>query len=328
VDPTQDCLDEHVGNHDFSEHVDIGLGELPDLCISWLAIDPAGPNNDTFKNLEFTFTPDPATGDYGVGESVVQVPITCDALIGAALPVRLSDIPCEGPDRDAILATFVNLGYPITRVDYYEYEFNVLLEEFPVDSDGDGLLDDDEINLHGTDPLDPDTDDDGLNDGDEVNVHGTDPLDGDTDDDGLTDGDEVNVHRTDPLDADTDDDGLEDGVEVATGMDPLDSDTDDDGIPDGQDVEFIQNAINALPSGVFNSTGPGTRTALLARFDDIEVLIAANKLPKALLAIKDLRRHVDGCGASPDRNDWILECTAQVQIRAFLDLLATNLAAP
>ena len=55
-----------------------------------------------------------------------------------------------------------------------------------MDSDGDGLLDSDEINVHGTNPLDPDTDDDGLSDGDEVNVYGTDPLDADSDDDGLT----------------------------------------------------------------------------------------------------------------------------------------------
>jgi len=46
------------------------------------------------------------------------------------------------------------------------------------------------------------------------------------------------------------------------------------------------------------------------------------------MAISDLRRHLDGCGARPDKNDWILECTAQVQVRDFLDLLATNLAAP
>ena len=40
-----------------------------------------------------------------------------------------------------------------------------------VDSDGDGLLDDEEINIHGTDPNDPDSDDDGLNDGVEVGYH-------------------------------------------------------------------------------------------------------------------------------------------------------------
>ncbi len=46
----------------------------------------------------------------------------------------------------------------------------------PADTDGDGLSDEQEQQL-GTDANDPDTDGDGVNDGDEVNVHGTDPLD-------------------------------------------------------------------------------------------------------------------------------------------------------
>lgn len=44
----------------------------------------------------------------------------------------------------------------------------------PVDTDGDGLSDLDEINIYGTDPLNPDSDGDGQSDGDEV-VAGTDP---------------------------------------------------------------------------------------------------------------------------------------------------------
>jgi hypothetical protein len=60
-----------------------------------------------------------------------------------------------------------------------------------LDSDGDGLTDADEINIYGTNPLNPDTDGDGLTDGDEVNIYGTDPLNPDTDGDGYSDGDEV-----------------------------------------------------------------------------------------------------------------------------------------
>lgn len=86
--------------------------------------------------------------------------------------------------------------------------------EGPLDSDGDGLLDDEEP-TYGTDPYDPDTDDDGLSDGEEVKEYRTDPLNPDTDYDQLSDGyDEVHKYGTNPLDRDTDDGGVADGHEV------------------------------------------------------------------------------------------------------------------
>ncbi len=107
----------------------------------------------------------------------------------------------------------------------------------PPDTDGDGLTDDDETNLHGTNPALADTDGDGLSDGDEVNVHGTDPLDANSDGDSLSDGDEVDVYGTDPLSNDTDGDGLGDGAEVnIRGTDPTNPDTDGDGLSDGAEV--------------------------------------------------------------------------------------------
>ena len=120
------------------------------------------------------------------------------------------------------------------------------LEVF-LDSDGDGLSDEVETTVHGTDPFDPDTDDDGLSDGEEVLTYGTDPLDDDSDNDGLSDGEEIDGadgdpgtpgDTTDPLDEDSDDDGLSDGEEVLDeGTDPLDADTDDDNLTDGQEVQ-------------------------------------------------------------------------------------------
>jgi len=70
-----------------------------------------------------------------------------------------------------------------------------------VDSDEDGLTDAQEIAI-GTNPNDPDSDDDNLSDGDEVNTHGTDPLDEDTDDDGFNDNEEIDA-GTDPNDPDS-----------------------------------------------------------------------------------------------------------------------------
>ena len=98
-----------------------------------------------------------------------------------------------------------------------------------IDSDDDGLTDNDEVQTYGTDPANADTDEDGLEDGQEIELN-TDPLIADSDEDGLLDGEEVDNYGTDPLTADTDEDGLPDGDEVNDyGTDPLNSDTDGDG---------------------------------------------------------------------------------------------------
>ena len=145
------------------------------------------------------------------------------------------------------------------------------------DTDSDGISDDDETGIYGTDPgladtdadgiddgneliywgdpgyltnhdgdgftnnlLDPDADNDGLLDGEEVNTYGTNPVLTDTDGDGLTDYEEVNLAApTDPVLADTDGDGLTDKEELdrIPPTDPLLADTDGDGFSDGDEVD-------------------------------------------------------------------------------------------
>lgn len=92
-------------------------------------------------------------------------------------------------------------------------------EEEPIDTDGDGLSDEEEGEL-GTDPNDPDTDGDGVNDYDEV-LWGINPLNPDTDGDGLNDT-EGSEYGTEPSLFDTDGDGFGDGEEVWSGTDPND----------------------------------------------------------------------------------------------------------
>ena len=108
------------------------------------------------------------------------------------------------------------------------------------DTDGDGLLDGQELFIHLTDPTHPDTDGDGMPDGWEVK-YGLNPLDSedallDTDNDSfdsdwndnLTESEiYANLYEylngTDPTNGDTDNDGMSDGWEVFWGFQPLNS---------------------------------------------------------------------------------------------------------
>jgi hypothetical protein len=117
------------------------------------------------------------------------------------------------------------------------------------DSDLDGLIDDDEINIHLTDPFDSDSDDDGLSDGYEVNISSTNPNDDDGDSDGLSDGDEV-FYSTNPNQSDSDSDGLSDGLEVNTYLtNPALADSDGDSYNDSYEVTegSDPNDYNELP---------------------------------------------------------------------------------
>jgi hypothetical protein len=151
-----------------------------------------------------------------------------------------------------------------------------------VDSDGDGLPDNAEVNEFGTDPANPDTDGDGLLDGDEV-FNFINPLSLDTDNDGLFDGDEVLQYGTDPTLPDSDFDGLFDRAEIMPfGTDPTNPDTDNDGLNDGSEVLiFNTNPFNPdtdndhLNDGpeVFvagtNPTNPDTDQDLLLDGDEV-----------------------------------------------------------
>ena len=220
--------------------------------------------------------------------------------------------------------------YPLTGCAFYanadqaNFDGDAQGDQCDPDDDNDGLSDEDE-RLWFTDPFDPDSDDDGLTDGAEVHTYGTDPIDADTDDDGLSDGDEINVYGTDPLDGDSDDDGLPDGIEVANGSDPLDADTDGDGIPDGSDVDFIENALEDAPPAAYQSSG--AHTAIVSLLEAAEAKVAQGKIDLAIEKLQTLRTHLDGCGTTPDGDDWIVDCAVQTEIRSYLDLVLANLGA-
>jgi len=90
------------------------------------------------------------------------------------------------------------------------------------DNDGDGLTNLEEYQ-NGSDPINPDTDGDGLIDGDELNVYGTSPVLADSDADGLDDGDEITTFGSDPRHADSNNSFVSDGAVFQLGLDPTGS---------------------------------------------------------------------------------------------------------
>ena len=142
-----------------------------------------------------------------------------------ATPVFLADMQTTDGGDTANLRwqnkDFYGIDIKITEEQSRDSEINHTTEvvgymvfafiDIGMDTDGDGLTDDDEINIYGTNPNDPDTDGDGINDGDEVEFWGYD-WDMDFDNDGI-----INI-----LDPDSDNDGFSDGTEKAQGFDPGD----------------------------------------------------------------------------------------------------------
>ena len=149
------------------------------------------------------------------------------------------------------------------------YNYNVVpgVDVLYIDSDGDGLTDEEEITSHGTDPMVYDTDGDGLSDGFEIQVQtvedgvelwpnplvsdsGCTPLHGgywpDQDCDGLTDCEE-SIKGTFRFVADYDRDGIPDGIEFNMGTNPFEeiyvNDADFDGDLDWFEVQRHSNVL-------------------------------------------------------------------------------------
>ena len=217
--------------------------DMDGVCDPWLtAWACSGSDNcpnvaedvDSFKDNDGC--PDPDNDGDGFPDHTDQ----CPATDWTAGPDGIADTGDEPPDKN---------GAPIqTREDYDGVIDTDGCHDSPGDDwDGDGIPDEVEVFVAGTNPVDMDSDDDGLCDGSKPPLCSSEDLDND----GI-----VDPGETDPRNPDSDGDGLTDGLErgltepetpgtnvfspnwrpdadPSTTTDPVNPDSDGDGLADG-----------------------------------------------------------------------------------------------
>lgn len=173
----------------------------------------------------------------------------------------------ESIDFISIIDLRLTVEYIVKYIVAFNYNVQPGIELIYVDSDGDGLTDEEEF-LYGTDALIADSDNDGMSDYVEISLssptYPLDPLDAgdspcdkaedddweDTDNDGLTDCEEY-VKGTYSKIPDSDSDGIPDGIEFLTGSNPLDDETgndqDFDGVVDWLEIQKHTNLKSTDP---------------------------------------------------------------------------------
>jgi probable HAF family extracellular repeat protein len=124
---------------------------------------------------------------------------------------------------------------------------------------------------------------------------------------------------------DTDDDGLTNSEEILTGTDPDIADTDGDGLVDGIDASWLDAYVQDLPNSEFRARWL-SKLLTRIRIAAIDSTVRLGARSSALHQIDRLETRVDGCGATPDGSDWIVDCAAQVGFRELLTVYRRNVA--
>jgi hypothetical protein len=225
------------GTHSLDVRAKDALGNVDSApaTFTWV-VDTTAPNTTIVSSPDASTTD--ATGDFTFGSDDPSASFECrvDAGAFAACSVTFSTMTLA-PGAHAIE---VRAKDAAGNLDQTPATFTWTVTAPIVDTDGDGLSDDDE-GTFGTDPDDADSDDDGVPDGSEVDP-GKDSdgdglvnaLDPDSDNDGILDGTEAGV-TTAPAGTDVTKGHFVPDADPSTTTNPIDPDTDHGGVRDGSE---------------------------------------------------------------------------------------------
>jgi len=94
-------------------------------------------------------------------------------------------------------------------------------------------------------------------------------------------------------------------------------------------LDEIRHTLEGLHASAFRPPPEDRRQSLLDKLTEVEGQIARSEFNGAIQKLEnDIRSRMDGCGTvpgSPDRNDWIVDCEAQLELRALIDDLIADL---
>jgi hypothetical protein len=95
------------------------------------------------------------------------------------------------------------------------------------------------------------------------------------------------------------------------------------GQPSPPTPEEIADVVGGLPADDFRT--PDHQVVIVTRLVDIGSLPETVNTVAIEAQVRALRSRVDGCGAAPDKNDWIVDCTSQAAVRGLVDELLASL---
>ncbi len=125
------------------------------------------------------------------------------------------------------------------------------------------------------------------------------------------------------LGLDLDFDWLPDYFEMVTGSDYMYPDTDGDGLLDGLDIEFVRYIFDAQPMQVYMSQGD--YEDIQDRLILIEESLYLEQAEVALTQLQSMLERMNGCGDTPDADDAFADCTVQMEVRNYIEMLMSNL---